>query len=117
MAKIEYPTHYEGLGMRVFTNPCGEVFVENIDSGISIRIRPFLPNGLQFTTDERVSPTQADGSGSWHITPRPKMVGPICGYCGEAPATVRRYKDNLLLCDDCFCWKGGTAAVLDQPNG
>ena len=34
----DFPVHFEGGGIRVYTNSSNEVFVENISSGVLLRI-------------------------------------------------------------------------------
>ena len=66
----QFPIHYEGRGLRVYTNPSGEVFVENPQSGISMRISSPRPGELQFTTEGRVEPTLVTNMIGWRVSPR-----------------------------------------------
>lgn len=66
----QFPIHYEGRYMRVYTNPSGELFVEDARSGVSMRINPSHPGGLEFTTDGRVEPIRVTNMIGWHVGPR-----------------------------------------------
>jgi hypothetical protein len=46
----QFPVHYTGRDIKVFTNSSGEVFVENTKSGVHMRINA-TGGGLQFTTN------------------------------------------------------------------
>ena len=66
-----FPIHYERGYLRVYTNPSGELFVEDTRSGVSMRINPSHPDGgLEFTTDGRVEPIQVNGMIGWRVGPR-----------------------------------------------
>jgi len=66
----QFPIHYEGGSLLVYTNPSGELFVEDIRTGVKMRISPSYPGRLQFTTDGRVEPIQVTNMIGWRITPR-----------------------------------------------
>ena len=68
----QFQIHYERGYLRVYTNPSGELFVEDTYSGVSMRINLFLsyPGGLQFTTDGRVEPIRVTNVIGWRIEPR-----------------------------------------------
>lgn len=65
-----FPVHYEGRGMRIYTNPCGEIFVENIASGLTMRFNSGPNGGLVFTTEGLVEPIQVSNMIGWRISPR-----------------------------------------------
>jgi hypothetical protein len=48
--KPQFPVHYTGRDIKVFTNSSGEVFVENTKTGVHMRINA-TREGLQFTTN------------------------------------------------------------------
>jgi hypothetical protein len=60
--------HYESEGgcLRVYSNPSGELFVENTKAGVTMRIAA-VPTGLQFTTEGRVEPIRVTNTIGWHI--------------------------------------------------
>ena len=66
----QFPIHYEGRYMRVYTNPSGELFVEDTRSGVSMRINPSHPGGLEFTTIGRVEPFRISNTIGWRVEPR-----------------------------------------------
>lgn len=65
-----FPIHYEGSRMRVYTNHCGELFVEDTRSGATMRISPYHygNGGLEFTTAGRVEPIQVNGMIGWRVS-------------------------------------------------
>ena len=65
-----FPIHYEGQSLRAYTNPSGELFVEDTRSGATIRINSYHLGGLQFTTDGRVEPIRITNMIGWSVTPR-----------------------------------------------
>lgn len=64
-----FPIHYDDGRIRVFTNPCGEVFVKDIRSGAQMRINSH-GRGLEFTTDGRVEPIRVTNTIGWLVSPR-----------------------------------------------
>ena len=66
----QFPIHYERGYLRVYTNPSGELFVEDTRSGVSMRINPSHPDGLEFTTDGRVEPIRVTNMIGWRVGPR-----------------------------------------------
>ena len=66
----QFPIHYEGRYMRVYTNPSGELFVEDTRSGVSMRINPSHLGGLEFTTDGRVEPIRVTNMIGWRVERR-----------------------------------------------
>ena len=74
----QFPIHYENGSIRVFTNPSGELFVEQVVSirgvgkalGAVIRFSSDTRDGLHFTTSERVEPEIVGNTISWHISHR-----------------------------------------------
>ncbi|OGF37029.1 hypothetical protein A2482_02550 [Candidatus Falkowbacteria bacterium RIFOXYC2_FULL_48_21] len=65
-----FPIHYESGYLRVYTNPSGELFVEDVRSGVKMRLNPARPDGLEFTTNGRVQPVVVTGTIGWWVTPR-----------------------------------------------
>jgi hypothetical protein len=68
--KTQFPVHYEDRNLKVYTNPSGEIFVEDTRTGVTMRINPSHPGGLEFTTDGRVEPIRIAGAIGWRIEPR-----------------------------------------------
>lgn len=68
----QLPIHHEGRYIRVYTNPSGEIFVEDIRSGAKMRISPYfyIGGGLEFTTDARVEPILVNGMIGWRVSLR-----------------------------------------------
>ncbi|QQG46457.1 MAG: hypothetical protein HYY55_01265 [Candidatus Niyogibacteria bacterium] len=68
----QFPIHYEGGNLRVFTNPAGELFVVDILSGATIRISSYRhpKGGLEFTTDALVEPIRVTNMIGWRVGPR-----------------------------------------------
>lgn len=67
-----FPIHFDDGCLRVFTNPSNEVFVEDIKTGVKIRISSYYyaGGGLEFTTSGRVEPTRVTNMIGWRIGPR-----------------------------------------------
>ena len=65
----DFPIFYEGRGVRIFKNLCDEVFIENIESGVTMRLSA-ISDGLVFTTDERVEPIRVTNMIGWRVEPR-----------------------------------------------
>lgn len=67
-----FPILAEEKGIRVFKNPCGELFIKDIESGVTMRVNRnhFHWGGLAFTTEGRVDPCAHSGMVVWHITAR-----------------------------------------------
>ena len=61
---------YEDDYVRVFNNPFGEIFVENIKSGVMMRISSYGLRGLKFTAEGRVEPVLINNAIGWSVTPR-----------------------------------------------
>ena len=62
-----FPILFEDGRVRVYTNQSREIFVENVQSGVTMRINPD-GDGLQFTTQERVEPTLVHGMIGWRVS-------------------------------------------------
>ena len=62
----DFPIYFENKDIRVFTNSCGEVFVENIRSNTDIRINAVC-NALVFTTTYAIKPVHVGGSIGWQV--------------------------------------------------
>lgn len=65
----DFPILYEDIELRVFKNPNNDVFVEDIASGVIIRLSSFHRSfrGLLFTTEGRVEPIKVGNGIGWHI--------------------------------------------------
>jgi hypothetical protein len=64
--------HYNDGRVQVRANPNGNIFVEDIRSGVTIRIHPIPQHegGLKFSTDSLVEPRPHNGGIAWEVTPR-----------------------------------------------
>ena len=65
-----FPILYEGYGIRIFRNPCHEIFIEDVESGAAMRLnRSHYPGGgLMFTAaQDRVDPISINGMIGWRI--------------------------------------------------
>jgi len=66
-----FPILFEDGRVRVYKNPTNEIFVENIRSGVTMRIDSSLyDDGIRFTADGRVEPIQINGMIGWRVSPR-----------------------------------------------
>ena len=68
-----FPILFEDGNLRVYKNPTNEVFVEEVASGVTIRINayPYARGcGLQFTTDALVEPTVVNNTIGWAVRRR-----------------------------------------------
>jgi hypothetical protein len=68
----EFPVRIEKRGLRVFENPSGELFVEDIRSGTQMRMSsyPHGKGGIEFTTDQLVEPIRVTNTIGWRVGPR-----------------------------------------------
>lgn len=66
----QFPIHYERGYLRVYTNPSGELFVEDIPSGVTMRFNSSRSGGLEFTTDGRVEPIRVTDMIGWRVERR-----------------------------------------------
>ena len=64
------PLLYEDEFVWVYKNPSNEIFVENIRSGVKMRINPSYDGGLQFSAVGRVEPTLINNMPGWRVGPR-----------------------------------------------
>ena len=67
-----FPILFDDGRMRVYKNPTNEIFVEDKESGSTMRVSQYLhgKKGLQFTTDELVEPIRVANTIGWRIGPR-----------------------------------------------
>lgn len=67
-----FPILHDNGRIRVYKNPCGEVFVKDIRSGATMRINSYGygRGGLSFTTDGRVEPIRVTNTIGWLVEPR-----------------------------------------------
>ena len=67
-----FPILFEDGRVQVYKNPTNEIFVMDIQSGVTIRINSYLysDGGLQFTTDGRVEPVRVANMIGWRVGPR-----------------------------------------------
>jgi hypothetical protein len=56
--------------IRIYTNPAGEVFIESIQSGLTMRLDPFSQGELNITSDGRVEAVVVSGRVGYRIIPR-----------------------------------------------
>jgi len=65
----QFPTLFNDGRVRVFNNPTKEIFVEDIATGVQIRIQS-NGQGLEFTTfgGGQVQPIVVTGSIGWKVT-------------------------------------------------
>lgn len=72
--KDQFPIHYEKDGIRVFTNPAGELFVEQVlpdGNGAQLQFGAHTDQeGLRFTTSDQIDPEVVNHMVSWHIFKR-----------------------------------------------
>lgn len=66
----QFPILAEVRGVRIYKNPTDEIFIENIETGVTIRLKASRC-GLEFTTDGLVQPIRVTNMIGWHIGPRP----------------------------------------------
>ena len=81
----QFPEVFNNGKLRVYLNPREEVFVEDVRSGVTIRLNRFPhltgglqfttsadvdPIGLQFVTDGRVEPIRVSNMVGWRVGPR-----------------------------------------------
>ncbi|MCI4435658.1 MAG: hypothetical protein JHC33_02435 [Ignisphaera sp.] len=64
----QFPVHYTGRDIEVFTNSSGEVFVENTKTGVQMRINA-TKLGLRFTTNNFtiIQPTIVNNLIGWSV--------------------------------------------------
>lgn len=65
----QFPILYEGNGLRVYTNHCGELFVESTVSNAEMRINA-CRDGIEFTTDSDIVPTVINNTIGWCVRSR-----------------------------------------------
>lgn len=66
-----FPVLFENGLVRVYRNHMSEIFVEDIQSGATMRISSFRSlGGLKFTTASLVEPVQVEGMLGWRVGPR-----------------------------------------------
>ena len=67
----QFPVLFEDGIKRVYLNPTNEIFVEDIRSGTTMRISSHgHGEGLQFTDNGRVEPTQINGMIGYRVVRR-----------------------------------------------
>ena len=66
-----FPILFEDGRVRVYKNPTNEIFVEDVQSGTTMRINqyPHLNGGLRFTTEGLVEPVLYHGNIAWRVGP------------------------------------------------
>jgi len=66
----QFPIHYEKHHLQVFTNPSGELFVEDTRSGAQMRMRATDDGEIEFTSKGPVEPTIVNGHAiGWRVKP------------------------------------------------
>ncbi len=66
----QFPVHYQDCNLKVYTNPSGEVFVEDVQTGVSLRISANRAEGLHFTTGGRLEPILVTNMIGYRVEPR-----------------------------------------------
>lgn len=68
----QFPIFYYDGKIRIYKNPSNEIFVEDLDSRVSMRISQYPDGrrGLRFTTDHLVEPTVMNGMIGWRVSRR-----------------------------------------------
>ncbi|MDF1497316.1 MAG: hypothetical protein P1P90_04610 [Patescibacteria group bacterium] len=66
----QFPVHYEDRNLKVYTNPSGEVFIEDVQTGVSLRICANRADGLHFTTCGRLEPILVTNMIGYRVEPR-----------------------------------------------
>jgi hypothetical protein len=69
---VSFPILFEGYGIRVFRNPSGEIFVEDVESGVTMRLSQshYPGGGIQFTTEGFVEPIRVTNMIGWRVANR-----------------------------------------------
>ena len=67
-----FPILYEGYGVRIFKNPCGEIFIRDAQSGVTMRLKHSTNSsgGLEFTTEGSVEPIRINNMIGWRVCKR-----------------------------------------------
>jgi hypothetical protein len=65
-----FPILYENDRVLVYKNPTNEIFVEDVRSGVTMRISSHPHGGLLFTTDALVEPVRVTNMIGWRIKNR-----------------------------------------------
>jgi len=66
----QFPVHFEHSNLRVYSNPSGEVFVEDKRTGVYLRVQSEREGGLTFTTSGRMEPVPVNNMIGWRVEPR-----------------------------------------------
>ena len=64
------PILFKNERVLVCRNTLNEIFVENVQDGVMMRIGPSRLGGLEFTTKARIEPITINGEIYWHVEPR-----------------------------------------------
>jgi len=62
----QFPILCEVRGVRVYKNPTDEIFIENIETGVTMRLKASC-GGLEFTSEGRVEPIQVSNMIGWRV--------------------------------------------------
>ena len=62
----QFPVLCEVGGVRIRKNPSNELFISDIESGVTIRLNASR-GGLEFTTDDLVQPVRVSNMIGWRI--------------------------------------------------
>ena len=67
-----FPILFDNGLVRVYKNPMGEIYVEDIRSGVMMQITsdPHIDGGLRFATEGRVEPIPISNPIIWRVSPR-----------------------------------------------
>ena len=66
----QFPILFEGAGVRIYKNPSNELFIENIGSGVTMRLKASR-GGLEFTAFDggvTVQPMVVANSIGWRVS-------------------------------------------------
>ncbi len=71
--KDGFPILSEKLGQVVYENPNGEIVIEDLQTGCTMRVKNHYPSpggGIQFTVTGNLQPVVVDGVLVWRVGPR-----------------------------------------------
>lgn len=66
----DFPILHDDGRLQVYKNHCGELFIEDSQTGVTLRLRSLRGRGLVCTTDARLEPTLINNTIGWLATPR-----------------------------------------------
>ena len=68
----QFPEIFRNKKVRIYLNPSEEIFIEDIESGVTIRLNNYYHSegGLLFTTSGIVEPIRLSNMIGWSVVPR-----------------------------------------------